>query len=145
MKDKDTFKSTYQILDELATKWKNLTDIQQASITELIAGKRQGNIISALMTSFKIARQATDTAINSTGSALKEQEKYEQGIQYSLDRLEASFQTFANHLLDSNFLKGIVDLGNGTISVIDTVTDKLGALGTIGTIGGAYLGAKGLG
>ena len=31
MKDKDTFKSTYQILDELAAKWQDLTDIQQAS------------------------------------------------------------------------------------------------------------------
>lgn len=38
MQDKDTFKSTYDILDELAYKWKDLTDIQQASVTELIAG-----------------------------------------------------------------------------------------------------------
>ena len=38
MQDEDTFKSTYDILDELASKWQELTDIQQASITELIAG-----------------------------------------------------------------------------------------------------------
>lgn len=37
-----TFKSTYKIMEELAAKWQDLTDIQQASITELIAGKRQG-------------------------------------------------------------------------------------------------------
>lgn len=30
MKDATTFKSTYNILDELANKWENLTDIQQA-------------------------------------------------------------------------------------------------------------------
>lgn len=40
MKDENTFKSTYDILDELSKKWKDLTDIQQASITELIAGRR---------------------------------------------------------------------------------------------------------
>lgn len=145
MKDKDTFKSTYQILDELATKWTYLTDIQQASITELIAGKRQGNIVSALMSNFETARQATESAINSTGSALKEQEAYEQGIQYSLDRLEASFQAFANHILDSNFLKGIIDFGNGTINVIDTVTDKLGSLGTIGLGAGIFTSIKNVG
>ena len=138
MKDENTFKSTYQILDELATKWQYLTDIQQASITELIAGKRQGNIVSALMSNFETARQATETAVNSTGSALKEQEAYEQGIQYSLDRLEASFQTFANHILDSDFLKGIVDFGDGVINVIDTVINKLGSLGTIGFAGAGY-------
>ncbi len=132
MKDKDTFKSTYQILDELATKWQDLTDIQQASITELIAGKRQGNIVSALMSNFETARRATETAVNSTGSALKEQEEYEKGIEYSLKRLEASFQEFANHILDSSFIKGIVDFGNSAINVIDKITSKLGSLGTIG-------------
>lgn len=38
MIDKNNFKSTYDILDELSQKWSDLTDIQQASITELIAG-----------------------------------------------------------------------------------------------------------
>ena len=39
MLNDNTFKSTYQIMDELAKKWKDLTDIQQASVIELIAGK----------------------------------------------------------------------------------------------------------
>ena len=39
MKNKTEFKSTYDILVELANKWSDLTDIQQASITELIAGE----------------------------------------------------------------------------------------------------------
>lgn len=145
MKDKDTFKSTYQILDELATKWQDLTDIQQASITELIAGKRQGNIVSALMSNFETARRATETAVNSTGSALKEQEAYEQGIEYSLKRLEASFQEFANHILDSSFIKGIVDFGNSAINVIDKITSKLGSLGTIGLGTGLFAGFKNVG
>lgn len=42
MKNANEFKSTYAIMDELAAKWQDLTDIQQASVTELIAGKRQG-------------------------------------------------------------------------------------------------------
>ena len=37
--DGKTFKSTYAILDELSKKWKDLSDIQQATLTELIAGK----------------------------------------------------------------------------------------------------------
>lgn len=39
MLNNNTFKSTYQILDELTNKWAELTDIQRASITELIAGR----------------------------------------------------------------------------------------------------------
>ena len=47
MKNENEFKSTYDILDELSTKWQDLTDIQQASLTELIAGKRQGGLCRA--------------------------------------------------------------------------------------------------
>lgn len=39
MKNANEFKSTYDILDELSNKWSELTDIQQASVTELIAGE----------------------------------------------------------------------------------------------------------
>lgn len=42
MENANEFKSTYKIMDELAAKWEDLSDIQQATITELIAGKRQG-------------------------------------------------------------------------------------------------------
>ena len=38
-KNENEFKSTYDVLDELSTKWADLTDIQQASLTELIAGE----------------------------------------------------------------------------------------------------------
>ena len=52
MLNENTFKSTYQILEELSVKWQDLTDIQKKSITKLIASKRQGNIISSIIFSF---------------------------------------------------------------------------------------------
>lgn len=42
MKNANEFKSTYAIMDELADKWKDLSDIAQATIIEKIAGKHQG-------------------------------------------------------------------------------------------------------
>lgn len=66
-------------------------------------------------------------------------------IQFSLDRLSASWQEFSNHFLGSSFIKGIVDFGNTTINVIDDVNSALGTLETIATIGGGILGAKNLG
>ena len=35
MKNENEFKSTYDILDELSTKWANLTDMQQAKFLKL--------------------------------------------------------------------------------------------------------------
>ncbi len=126
------FKDVYDIVVGIGHEWKNLTDVEQAGLLETLAGKRQGNALSAALNNVSMIEEAYKTAENSAGSALREQEEYEKGIQYSLDRLEASFQTFANHILDSNFLKGIVDFGNGAINVIDKVTSALSAFGTIG-------------
>lgn len=124
MKDKDTFKDIYDITVGIGHEWKNLSDIEQASLLEALAGKRQGNALSAALNNISMIEEAYNTAENSAGSALKEQEKYEEGIQYSLDRLSSSFQEFANHLLSSNTLKGIVDFGNGVVNVLDAITEK---------------------
>lgn len=139
------FKDIYDIVVGIGHEWKNLTDVEQAGLLEALAGKRQGNALSAALNNISMIEEAYKTAENSAGSALEEQEKYEQGIEYSLKRLEAVFQTFSNHILDSSFVKGIVDSGSNIIEIIDKVTSKLGSLGTIGTIGGAIAGANGLG
>lgn len=140
MIDDNNFKSTYDILDELSTKWQDLTDIQQASITELIAGKRQGNIISALMTNFDIARESVETAKNSEGSADKELSNYQKSMQYSIDTFKAQFQELSNSALSSDFLKGAIDAGTGLLNVLTQIIDVGGGIPTLLTaIGGVKL------
>ncbi len=132
MKDADTFKSTYDILDELSVKWKDMTDIQQASVTELIAGKRQGNIVSALMSNFDIARETLNTALyESDGSAEKELSNYQKGIEYSLDKFKASFQEFSSAMINSNIFKALIDSGTSVLNVLTQIIDKFGALQTV--------------
>ena len=119
MKNDTTFKSTYDILDELASKWQNLTDIQQASITELIAGKRQGNIVSGLMKNFDIARQSYNTAeFGSEGSAEKELSNYQKSIEYHIGQMKASFQELSTSLVSSDIFKGFIDGGTAAINVL---------------------------
>lgn len=126
------FKSTYQILDELADKWQNLTDIQQASITELIAGKRQGNIISSIMANFDVARKVLETSAGSAGSAMAEHEKYMNSIEAKLSQLKASWQSFAQTFMSSEFLKGSIDVLKVLLDLLEKLVDTFGTLGTIG-------------
>lgn len=138
MLDKNNFKSTYDILDELATKWSSLTDIQQASVTELIAGKRQGNIVSALMQNFDIARDTLNTAMNqSEGSAERELSNYQKSMKYSIDTFKAQFQELSTVTFDSDFLKGAIDAGTGLLDVLTQIVDVGGGIPVIlGAIGG---------
>lgn len=142
MQDKNTFKSTYQILKELSEVWTDLTDIQQASVTELIAGKRQGNIISALMKNFDIAEEAVQTSLNSEGSAKEEQEEWKKGMQYHLDSMSATFQKFSNTVFSSDFFIGLIDSGNTFLNILTDIIDNFGTLQTLLLGFGAFKGIR---
>lgn len=139
------FKDIYDIIVGIGHEWKNLSNVEQAGLLETLAGKSQGNALSAALNNISMIEQVYATAENSAGSALREQEKYEEGIEFSLNRLQSSFQSFANHILESDFIKGIVDFGNGIINVFDSVASKLGSLGTIGLGAGIFAGLKDVG
>lgn len=128
MIDNDTFKSTYDILGALADKWSELTDIQQASITELIAGKRQGNIMSALMTNWDIVEDTMKQASNADGSAEKELSNYQQSLQYSLDKMKATAQEFSNVTLDSSWLKTGVDTAQTLLNILTQIEANAGVI-----------------
>ena len=125
------FKSTYKIMDELADKWQDLSDIQQATVTELIAGKRQGNIVSSLMTNFDTAREALDTSLNSAGSAMKEHEKWQQSLEAQILKLKASWQSLSQAFLKSDFLHGALD---AVIKLVDGLTKLIDTFGTLPTL-----------
>ena len=135
MQDEDTFKSTYDIMDELSRKWKDLTDIQQATIIELIAGKHQGNIFSSLMSNFDTARDVLDTSLNASdgiGSAMTEHAKWSDSLEARLNKLKASWQSFSQTFMDSGSLKTGVDVLAGLVNGLDKMVNSLGSLGTIG-------------
>lgn len=143
MLNDSTFKDTYQILDELSQKWEDLSDIQQASLTELVAGKHQGNIMSALMENFDIARNALNTALNdSEGSAEQELENWNQGIEASLSHFQAQFQQFSTSTITSDFFKTIVDGGTEALNILTQVVDTFGL---IAPIAGAFMTKTGKG
>lgn len=132
MLDNSTFKSTYQILDELSLKWKDLSDISQATIVELMAGKHQGNVFASLMSNFQTARDALNTSLESSGSAMKEHAKWSESIEARLNKLKATWQSFAQTFMDSKTLKVGIDLLSGLVNILEKLIDTLGVLGTVG-------------
>lgn len=69
---KETYKSTYKILEEISQIWDDLTDKNQAQLLEVLAGKRNGQALAALISNFKSAQESIDLMANSAGNAEKE-------------------------------------------------------------------------
>ena len=132
--DENTFKSTYQIMKELADVWGELTDITQANILEQIGGKRNANVVSSMLENFNVAEDVVKTAANSAGSALKENEKYLDSINGKIAEFKATFEELSMTLIDSDFVKQVIEFGTGLLDVLNVlakVIDKVGGLNTV--------------
>ena len=131
--DNKTFKSTYQIMDELSRKWKDLTDIQQASITEKLAGKNRANIFSSMMNNWQDAQAAMEASKGSLNSATKELDTYLSSIEGKLTKFQATFQSFSSDVLDSGVVKGFIDMGTAALDFADGLVKVGDAMPTIAT------------
>lgn len=132
--DEDTFKSTYQILQELSTVWGDLSDISQANLLELLAGKRNSNAVSAILENFQVAEDALTTSANSAGSALKENEQVLESIQGKINIFKAVFQDLSKNLISSDIIKVVVEFGTWIIGTLNLCTKLIDAFGGVKTI-----------
>ena len=136
MLDENTFKSSTQILREMAEAWESMTDVQQAAALELMGGKRQANILSALIQNFETAEKSIEASAKSAGSALKENEKYLDSIQGKIDQLKNATQSMWNNAIDSKVVKNFLSIGTAIVKVID----RIGILNSALLALGAYKG-----
>ena len=125
------FKSTYEIMQGIAKVWDDLNSIDQANLLETIAGKHRANDVGALIENWSRASSMAETALNSAGSAAKENERTVNSLQGRINALTATWQTFANTVMESNFLKGLVSIATDLLGVVTKVIDTFGTLPTI--------------
>ncbi len=137
------FKSTYEIMQGIADIYDDLTDSDKADLLETIAGKNRANEVAALIQNWDRVAQATESAENSAGSAMAEQEKYANSLQSRLNSLTSSLQTISNTALDSGFLKGLVSGATEAINILNKVIDTIGIIPTVATVAGAAMSLSG--
>lgn len=146
MEDENTFKDIYEIILGIGKEWQGLNDIDRAALLEALSGKQQSNALAATLNNIDILEKAYKEATDAEGSAMREQEKYQKSVQYSIDRTKASLEELSNDFMSSNFLKGIIDFGDGAINVLDELLSTLGSFPTvIGSIMGSLTLFKNIG
>ena len=142
---KETYKSTYKILEEISGIWNDLTDKNQAQLLEVLAGKRNGQALAALISNFKSAQESMDLMANSAGNAEKEMSVIMDSLDYKLNRLSETSTSVAQNLFKRDDMATVVDGLTSVMNVIDTLTSKLGLFGSIGLGAGLFAGVKNIG
>lgn len=140
MEDENTFKDIYEIVLGIGKAWDDVNDIDRAALLEALAGKQQSNSLAAALSNTEILEKSYKEAMQSAGSAMREQEKYQESIQYSIDRAKASLEELSNTTINSESLKDFIDFGNGVIQVLNQMIEKFGLMPGVVAAATAFLG-----
>lgn len=118
--DNGEFKNYYEIMEDIAGIYDKLSSTDQASLSEILFGKQRGNAGAALIQAFQNGQieKAYQSAIGSDGSAYAEHEKWLDSLAAKTQQFEAAWQELSITVMNSDFLKGLVDSGTILLSVL---------------------------
>ena len=135
-------KSTYDVLAELKPTWDTMSEAERVALGDAIAGTNQYKVLASVMQNFEHVTDATTTALNSSGSAIKENAAYMESLEAKTTAVKATFQDFANNVIDDELVGAVLDLANGFLQLANT---DLGRIVTqITLLTGVGWGATGL-
>ena len=116
-----------------------MSEAERVALGDTIAGTNQYKVLAAVMQNFEHATDATTTALNSSGSAIKENAAYMESLEAKTTAVKATFQDLANRVIDDELVGAVLDLANGALSMLN---NELGATVTqVGLVSGTMFGA----
>lgn len=124
------FRSTYDVLKDIGEVWDTLNSKEQAILAEEIAGKTRANIFTSIMQNADQLEKAYDTLKDSAGSAAKEQEAYMDSLEGKINALKESLTGISMKVIDSNFMKGLIEGVTTGINAVGGFVDIFGAIPT---------------
>lgn len=114
---------TSDVLTDLAGKWGSLTTAEQSYLSQSLAGKRQANILNALMSNWQEAERQMMLYANGAGSAMKENEIYLDSWEAKTKQLDAAWTEFVANLVDTDLIKRAMD---GLIAIVNMLDSDFG-------------------
>ena len=137
-----SLKSTFDVLSELKPKWDAMTDAQRVALGDTLAGQNQYKVLASVMTNFQHAIDATNTALESAGSAAKENAAYMESLEAKENALKAEFEDFANRVLSKDVVKGFLEAGTSMLNFANN--DVGAAISRIGLLATGMTGLTGI-
>lgn len=128
------FRSTYDILKDLSNVWNDLSNIEQASITKLLAGTRQQNVFYSLIGQFDEAKKAMNSMADSAGTLQSAYSNYLNTTTAHIETFKTAFAELADTIVNGELLNFFIDFGTETVEVITSVTNFIDSIGGIRTV-----------
>lgn len=109
----------YSVLGDVAKIWPNLTKNERAYYLNQQAGANQTQNLAAVLQNMDHVTKAYNLAINSSGSAMAENEKAVASLEGQTNLLKAEFQDLANNVIPNELIKELLKLGSSLLELIN--------------------------
>lgn len=113
------YRSTYDIMADIAAKWNDMTSMEQAALAEALSGNRQQQIFYSIINNFKEASGAMDAMSSSAGTLKNAYSTYMESTTAHINQFKASFQDLSSNLFKSDLLKFFIDLGTRIVNAMN--------------------------
>lgn len=139
--DPTSFRDYYDVMADIAEVLPTLDGTTQADLIETLFGKNRANQGQAILQAFQSGQiqKAYETALNSEGSAQKEQDRWLESAEAKLQQFQAQFQELSTTTINSDLFKGLIDGGIGLLNLLTQIIDTAGMLPLL--LGGAGITA----
>lgn len=135
----DQLKTATQILDEVAEAYKHVNEETKQNTAVALAGRYQLSRFLALVENRSIAHDATTKALNSEGSAMRENAAYMESYEARINLMKTAWQEFSLAMGDAiigdtiialtNVLASFAGVFSGVVNEIGLLPPVLGILG----------------
>lgn len=115
------WRDMYDVLNDVAGKWKELDDTQRAQIATALGGTRQKEIVLALMENWDRVAKYVKISEQSAGSASEKMQYYLESIEAATKRLKATWEEFIYSKGTVKFITGIINLATSLLDVLNKI------------------------
>lgn len=131
----NTYRDFDDVLDDVGSRWKDFTKVEQNAISVAIAGTRQRENFEALMNNWANALKYSETAANSAGSALERYGVYQDSIEAKTNELTAAMESLSTNTISEELYSGIIVATTNVVEFLDKANLLKGALAGLVTMG----------
>lgn len=117
-------RSFFDVGKDVSKIWDDLSDNEKKYYLNTQAGANQSQNLAALMRNYKTAIDATNTALNSNGSAAKENSRYMESMEGKLQNLKSAWENFSRTMVNSDMLKDGIDTLTKALDYLTTDTGQ---------------------
>lgn len=113
--------STRAVLEEISKSWEKMTNEEKAALAIQLSGKTQIDVFTSVLSNFDTVIKASETSMNSFGSAERENEKVMESLTAKINQMKTEFESLVLGTNGREFLKSLADIATTVLKIINAV------------------------